>query len=100
MTDRHTADSINDNDLDQLYTDLAHAQAEAARWAEAESADVAAGSYAGRVEELQTVIDRVRALHRRNEHTGTCEHCSARDYPDYAVSYPCDTIRALDQEHR
>jgi hypothetical protein len=59
---RHTADSINDDDLDQLYADLAHAQAEAARWAEAESADVAAGSYAGRVEELQTVIDRVAAL--------------------------------------
>jgi hypothetical protein len=60
MTDRHTADTINDNDLDQLYADLDRAQAAAARWAEAESADVAAGSYAGRVEELQTVIARIR----------------------------------------
>jgi hypothetical protein len=62
MTDRHTADSINDDDLDQLYADLARAQAEAARWGEAESADVAAGSYAGRVEELQATIDRLRTL--------------------------------------
>jgi len=62
MTDRHTADSINDDDLDQLYADLARARAEANAWGEAESADVAAGSYAGRVEELQNTIDRVRAL--------------------------------------
>jgi hypothetical protein len=62
MTDRPTAATITDADLAQLYADLAHAQAEAARWGEAESADVAAGSYAGRVEELQAVIDRVRAL--------------------------------------
>jgi hypothetical protein len=62
MTHRHTADSITDDDLDQLYADLDRARAEANAWGEAESADVAAGSYAGRVEELQTVIDRVRAL--------------------------------------
>ncbi|MFC8008684.1 helix-turn-helix domain-containing protein [Streptomyces cinereoruber] len=39
---------------------------------------------------------RIRALHSRNEHTGTCEECSKRDYPDYAVPYPCPTIEALD----
>ena len=43
-------------------------------------------------------IDRVRALHVRNPHSGTCEHCSAGDYPDYAVRSPCPTIRALDKE--
>jgi hypothetical protein len=62
MTDHIPLDDMTSDQLDQLYADLAHAQAEAARWAEAESADVAAGSYAGRVEELQTVIDRVAAL--------------------------------------
>ncbi|MFE2965533.1 hypothetical protein ACFXKC_18005 [Streptomyces sp. NPDC059340] len=51
-------------------------------------------------EQLLTAADRVRALHRRNESTGECEYCSARDYPDYAVPHPCPTIRALDgQEH-
>lgn len=47
---------------------------------------------------LLAAEERVRALHRRNENTGTCEHCSERDYPDYAVAHPCPTIRALDGE--
>jgi hypothetical protein len=51
--------------------------------------------------EAKTAVVRVRALHRRNEHTGDCEHCSEHDYPDYAVPHPCATIRALDgQEQR
>jgi hypothetical protein len=49
-------------------------------------------------EQLLTAADRVRALHPRNENTGECEYCSARDYPTYAVSFPCDTVRALDGE--
>jgi hypothetical protein len=47
-------------------------------------------------EQLLDAADRVRSLHRRNENSGTCEHCSARDYPNYAVQFPCETIRALD----
>ena len=47
---------------------------------------------------LLSAVERVRALHVRNEHTGDCEHCSERDYPDYAVPWPCPTIRALDGE--
>jgi hypothetical protein len=43
---------------------------------------------------------RVRALHPRNENTDECEYCSARDYPDYAVPYPCDTVRALDGQEQ
>lgn len=46
----------------------------------------------------QSAVGRVRALHVRNPHSGTCEHCSAGDYPDYAVPAPCPTIRALDKE--
>jgi hypothetical protein len=65
-----------------------------------------AAAYAVMVEILQVrqaspaeaAVDRVRALHCRNEHTGDCEHCSERDYPDYAVPHPCPTIRALDGE--
>ncbi|HEX5567685.1 MAG TPA: hypothetical protein VFY14_12300 [Streptomyces sp.] len=42
-----------------------------------------------------TALDRVRALHVRNQNTGDCEHCSERDYPNYAVPWPCPTIHAL-----
>lgn len=47
---------------------------------------------------LLAAVKRVRALHVRNANTGDCEHCSERDYPDYAVPHPCPTIRALDEE--
>ncbi|MFD4788270.1 hypothetical protein ACFWN1_14665 [Streptomyces sp. NPDC058459] len=47
--------------------------------------------------EAQTAIERVRNLHIRNPNSGTCEHCSARDYPEYAVRSPCHTITALDK---
>ncbi|MFD5002187.1 hypothetical protein ACFWMV_04695 [Streptomyces mutabilis] len=50
-----------------------------------------------RAERAEAAIERVRTLHRRNEHTGDCEHCSARDYPDYSVRHPCATVRALDE---
>jgi hypothetical protein len=49
-------------------------------------------------EQLLARAERVRVLHQRNENTGGCEYCSMRDYPDYAVPFPCDTIRALDGE--
>jgi hypothetical protein len=51
-------------------------------------------------EQLTARAERVRALHRRNENTGTCEHCSAGDYPNYAVPFPCVTMRALDGEEQ
>lgn len=44
----------------------------------------------------EAAIERVRALHVRNANTGDCEHCSERDYPAYAVPWPCPTIAALD----
>jgi hypothetical protein len=47
-------------------------------------------------DQLLASVQEVRKLHRRNEYTGDCEHCSERDYPDYAVPHPCPTIRALD----
>jgi len=48
----------------------------------------------------EVAIARVRALHRRNENTGECEYCSFRDYPTYAVPFPCDTVRALDGQEQ
>jgi hypothetical protein len=46
-------------------------------------------------EALLIALEGLHALHRRNENSGVCEHCSARDYPDYDVPWPCETIRAL-----
>lgn len=51
-------------------------------------------------EQILTAVERVRVLHPRNENTGECEYCSARDYPTYAVPHPCDTVRALDGEEQ
>jgi hypothetical protein len=48
----------------------------------------------------EAAIARVRVLHRRNANTGECEYCSFRDYPTYAVPYPCDTVRALDGQEQ
>lgn len=45
----------------------------------------------------EAAIARVRALHRHNPNSDTCEPCSDRDYPDYSVPWPCPTIAALDQ---
>jgi hypothetical protein len=64
MTDRIPLDDMTSDQLDQLYDERDRAQAEAARWGAAESADVAAGSYAGRVEELQATIERIRTCAR------------------------------------
>ncbi|WP_030344823.1 hypothetical protein [Streptomyces sp. NRRL S-1022] len=91
MTDRKTASTINDAELDQLYRDLDALRAECRAWAEAESADIAAGSYAGRVEELQGAIARVRALHVNSY--GLCDECTG----SHGVPWPCPTIQALDQ---
>ncbi|MFJ3043661.1 hypothetical protein [Streptomyces tendae] len=49
-------------------------------------------------DQLLDVLAKVQALHRCNEHTGDCEHCSQRDYPDYSVPWPCPTMRALGVE--
>lgn len=46
--------------------------------------------------QLLEAVDRILGLHRRNEHTGECEHCSQGDYPDYSVPWPCLTIQALE----
>lgn len=50
--------------IDRLHAELEHARAEANRWAEAESADAAAGSYAGRAEEAEAAVTRKDAALR------------------------------------
>jgi hypothetical protein len=61
MTDHPTAATITGPQLAELYARLNQAETIARWYAEAESADVAAGSYAGRVEELQTTLAAVLA---------------------------------------
>ncbi|MEU5322953.1 hypothetical protein AB0G67_40315 [Streptomyces sp. NPDC021056] len=51
-------------------------------------------------DQLLTAMEGLHALHRRNEHSGNCEHCSDRDYPDYAVPWPCETIRVLKLDYK
>lgn len=46
-------------------------------------------------EALLLALEGLHALHRRNENSGVCEHCSERAYPDYEVPWPCETIRSL-----
>ncbi|MFG3439906.1 hypothetical protein ACGF0J_21885 [Nonomuraea sp. NPDC047897] len=48
-----------------------------------------------RAEEGQAAIVRVREVHREGP-SGTCMHCSENDYPNYAIFWPCPTIRALE----
>lgn len=51
-----------------------------------------------REERSQAAIARVRALHAEN-HRGWCEHCSElTEAPHGPVSWPCDTVKALDSE--
>lgn len=76
--------------ISEKRTAIAH-RAEAVQYAEEQRQ---------RADELGAATDRVRALHRRNANTGTCEHCSEHDYPNYAVPHPCPTITALDPQEQ
>jgi hypothetical protein len=60
VTDRKTASTINDAELDQLYERLERAEQELRHYTEAESADAAAGSYAGRAERAEAELDALR----------------------------------------
>lgn len=61
MIIRKSLDDMTSDDLDQLYADLDRAETEAREWAEAESADAAAGSYAHRAEQAEAERDTARA---------------------------------------
>ncbi|MFD7428431.1 hypothetical protein ACFV6Z_15485 [Streptomyces sp. NPDC059818] len=50
-----------------------------------------------RVTELSAAIERVRALHRKASHGDTCVYCAHGQRLGYDTTWPCDTIRALDQ---
>ncbi|MFF8679525.1 hypothetical protein ACF07F_16600 [Streptomyces sp. NPDC015237] len=89
MSDRIALDDLTSDQLDQLYADLDRYEEVVGELNETNT------GLARRAARAEAAVARARALHRRNEHTGDCEHCSARDYPNYAVPHPCDTVRAL-----
>lgn len=91
MTERRTVDTINDDQLSQLYDDLDRAETE-----NAELRDALAHCHEREPRQrAEAAIERVRALHvpRGN---GTC---AARCYSDGMApeQHPCPTIRALDE---
>lgn len=106
---RHTADTITDYSLGQLYDRLeaATAIADELRAAlakvRADRAIYAAtiaqlSTQHGRARTAEAALDRVRDLHERDA-LGRCTYCTWLD--DEAgsgldVTWPCDTIRALD----
>jgi hypothetical protein len=68
MTERHSASTITDAQLDEMYAriaDLERAEAELRQYSEAESADAAAGSYALRAEQAEADMRRVTTLYDR-----------------------------------
>jgi hypothetical protein len=81
MTDRIPLDHLTSNQYDQLCDELDRAEAELRRYTEAESADAAAGSYAGRAETAEAAITRVRTY---------------LDGRDFAVT-PDSILKLLDQ---
>ncbi|GAA3852183.1 hypothetical protein GCM10023084_02970 [Streptomyces lacrimifluminis] len=83
---------------------LERAEAELAERDAGESADAAAGSYAGRAEELEAILAHVRRLHlpvAGEDNTRWCNTCSQEEQQappvGWWVPYPCPTVAALDR---
>ncbi|KOV86086.1 MULTISPECIES: hypothetical protein [unclassified Streptomyces] len=118
MTDRKTASTITDTELDQLYAELAALRAVARGYCphcgrgdaaptvedweqERQSAGFwfdqhkrarqSAADQRQRAKRAEAAITRVRDLHR--EEYGLCDECTG----SHGVPWPCPTIQALDQ---
>lgn len=83
MTDRIPLGDLTPDALDALYDRLEQAVEHAAALDEADSAAAAAGSYAGRAEQAEAALARVRELHRltclvhrHNLKTVSCHTCA------------------------
>lgn len=93
MTDRRTASTITNAELDQLYARIAEYEntitwhttcTSCARILDSSIRETE------RAEKAEAAIARVRVLHR--EAYGCCEECTN----SHAVLWPCPTIQALD----
>ena len=98
MTDRRTVDTINDDQLSQLYDELDRARQELQQHAEADSADAAAGSYAGRAEGAEARLAHVRRLHRPVGVVAAAEFGEAPDCAACRRAWPCQTYNAVTTE--
>uniref|UniRef100_UPI001F45F49A hypothetical protein n=1 Tax=Streptomyces sp. NRRL F-5135 TaxID=1463858 RepID=UPI001F45F49A len=85
--DIHIGTPADDAEVERLRGQLNHAEAELTRLHDAESADAAAGSYAGRAEEAEAAIARVRRL---------CEMTIACSVRVHAVQQAHDILAILD----
>lgn len=111
---RHTVDTITSDQLDALQDDLArlresHGSAcqTIARMHAAAIGMGFVGPIRGLVEDVSDVreraeqaeaaIARVRALHRKASHGDMCVYCAPVQRIGYDATWPCDTIRALDE---
>lgn len=116
MTDRIPLNDMTSDQLDQLHDEIGRlqitnralntavveaveraerAEAEARAWAEAESADIAAGSYAGRVQELEAELAALRAVAR-----GYCPACGRGDAAPTVTDWEQQRKRADEAEQQ
>jgi hypothetical protein len=99
---RHTVDSLTDDELQQLYDDLAWAREQTlAAQQEATEAVTRAEAAEQRAERAEAALNAVRALHASVQYgkQTICGRCSG--YADGSCDngshlYPCATVQALD----
>jgi hypothetical protein len=119
-------DEMTSDDLDHLHDQLARAEAagreaerlrtdltDAREWEQygrqlaARAADTAMTACKNhdrlrkeaeqRAEQAEAAVARVCALHRKASHGDTCVYCAHGQRLGYDTTWPCDTIRALDE---
>lgn len=95
MTDRPGLDQLTSNDLDQLYAELDRLTTELRRYTEADSADAAAGSYAGRAEHAEAERDRYRQAILDIDAHATPIGLAHQDDPDGNPHHYAVTVGAL-----
>jgi hypothetical protein len=98
MTDRLSLDDMTSDQLDELYDELDRARQELQQHAEADSADAAAGSYAGRAEHAEAQLAHVRRLHRPVGVVAAAEFGEAPDCAACRRTWPCQTYNGVTTE--
>ncbi|MCM8555378.1 hypothetical protein [Streptomyces sp. STCH 565 A] len=86
MTDRHTVDTINSDQLDALYADLDRYEEAVGELNEANT------GLARRAAQAEAAIARARAVHHQDG--ANCMACT-EDFGRLYASWPCPTIRAI-----
>lgn len=106
LADRAARGPLTPDEIARLrdgINQLEHAEAELRDWAERDSMDAAAGSYAGRAEAVEARVKAALDLHQSMERGPftICAHCSGWDGRrclGVVTEYPCPTVTALTEE--